>query len=152
MSKNFGSVILLVIAMCLFSIQGAAQTAQAELTRSTTQLTQPEKRVLQHFGTLPLSFEMNQGQTDPRVKFLARGKGYTLFLTADEAVLAMHSTRDVRGFGTPAGQSGLFSANAFPKFAAMEPGHAGPDSLRMKIVGGNLATTVTGVRELPGKT
>ena len=37
---------------------------------------------------LPLRFEANDGQTDPRVKFLARGSAYTLFLTADDMVLA----------------------------------------------------------------
>ena len=43
------------------------------------------------YASLPLSFERNQGQTDQRVKFLARGLGYTLFLTSDEAVLALRS-------------------------------------------------------------
>ena len=37
---------------------------------------------------IPLAFEANDGQTDPRVKFLARGSGYTLFLTSSDAVLA----------------------------------------------------------------
>ena len=40
------------------------------------------------FGNPPLSLEANQGQTDARVKFLARASGYTLFVTADEAVFA----------------------------------------------------------------
>jgi len=39
--------------------------------------------------SFPLFFEPNVGQTDGRVKFLARGSGYGLFLTADEAVLAL---------------------------------------------------------------
>ena len=36
---------------------------------------------------LPFSFEPNLGQTDPRVKFLARSRGMTLFLTSTDAVL-----------------------------------------------------------------
>ena len=40
------------------------------------------------YGKLPLSFEPNQGQTDARVEFLARASGYTLFVTAEEAVFA----------------------------------------------------------------
>src|SRR5712664_1722876 len=40
------------------------------------------------YGKLPLSFEPNQGQTDARVRFLSRASGYTLFVTADEAVFA----------------------------------------------------------------
>ena len=42
------------------------------------------------YGRLPLSFETNQGQTDANVRFLARTSGYTLFVTADEAVFASH--------------------------------------------------------------
>jgi hypothetical protein len=47
------------------------------------------KQVIQAYGQLPLSFEANQGQTDKQVRFLARGPGYSLFLTAREAVLAL---------------------------------------------------------------
>src|SRR5437016_461769 len=41
------------------------------------------------YGKLPLSFEPNQGQTDRGVDYVARGKGYTLFLTPGEAVLSL---------------------------------------------------------------
>src|SRR5665213_364650 len=40
------------------------------------------------YGKLPLSFELNRGQADERVKFLVHGSGYTLFMTAEEAVFA----------------------------------------------------------------
>jgi len=43
-------------------------------------------RMLAAYGKLPLSFEVNQGQTNSAVKSLSRGSGYTLFLTGDEAV------------------------------------------------------------------
>jgi hypothetical protein len=38
---------------------------------------------------MPLQFEANHGQVDAPVKFLARGKGYTLFLTPTESVMAL---------------------------------------------------------------
>jgi hypothetical protein len=38
-------------------------------------------------STLPLSFEQNVGQSDARVSFLARGRGYGVFLTPSELVL-----------------------------------------------------------------
>ncbi|MBC8120571.1 MAG: SBBP repeat-containing protein [Gemmatimonadaceae bacterium] len=41
------------------------------------------------YGRLPLHFEANSGQTDSQVRFLARGKGYTLFLTPSQAVLSL---------------------------------------------------------------
>src|SRR5207249_2998421 len=46
-------------------------------------------RVVDTYGNLPLHFEANHGQTDSQVTFLARGRGYTLFLTPTEAVLAL---------------------------------------------------------------
>lgn len=36
----------------------------------------------------PLAFEANRGQVDARVRFVARGAGYTVFLTPTEAVVA----------------------------------------------------------------
>ncbi len=41
------------------------------------------------YGKLPIRFEANMGQTDARVKFLARGKGYSLFLTPQSAVMVL---------------------------------------------------------------
>src|SRR5262245_881618 len=39
------------------------------------------------YGSLPLVFEPNRGQSDPRVRFVARSQGLTLFLTSTDAVL-----------------------------------------------------------------
>ena len=39
------------------------------------------------YRSLPLSFEPNRGQSDPRVKFMSRSQGLTLFLTSTDAVL-----------------------------------------------------------------
>ncbi|MBL0141976.1 MAG: SBBP repeat-containing protein [Betaproteobacteria bacterium] len=38
------------------------------------------------YGTLPLAFEKNLGQTDRQVEFLARGAGFVLFVTPTRAV------------------------------------------------------------------
>jgi hypothetical protein len=48
-----------------------------------------QPRLAEAYGKLPLSFEVNKGQTDSRVKFLSRGSGYSLFLTGNEAVLSL---------------------------------------------------------------
>ena len=47
-------------------------------------------RIAANYSDLPLAFEQNQGQTDARVKYVARGPGYALFLTAGETVLSLH--------------------------------------------------------------
>jgi hypothetical protein len=42
---------------------------------------------------LPLGFEANLGQVRGPVKFLSHGRGYTIFLTHDEAVLSLQKSR-----------------------------------------------------------
>src|SRR5688572_15019091 len=46
------------------------------------------------FGLTPLSFEPNVGQTDSSVDFLARGNGYSLFLTQSEAVVTLQKSSE----------------------------------------------------------
>ena len=41
----------------------------------------------------PLVFEANRGQADPQVNFVARGAGYTAFLTSTETVLQLGTAR-----------------------------------------------------------
>ena len=55
----------------------AAQT-NAGPKQGVTQVTSQaatQARLVESYGRLPLSFELNQGQTDSRVKFLSRGRG-----------------------------------------------------------------------------
>ena len=77
-------------------------------------------RLVQAYGRLPMSFEANRGQTDPRVRFLGRGSSYTLFLTEDEAVLALRNSD-------------------------------GNVAVRVKPVGANPRTIISGIDELPGR-
>jgi len=49
-------------------------------------------RINASFAALPLAFEANEGQTDSQVKYMARGSGYTLFLTSGDAVLSFASS------------------------------------------------------------
>jgi hypothetical protein len=51
-----------------------------------------QPRLAEAYGKLPLSFEINKGQTDSRVRFLSRGGGYSLFLTGNEAVLSLRKS------------------------------------------------------------
>ncbi len=63
------------------------------------------------FGKVPLSFEANRGQTDARVDYLSRGKGYALLLTKDQAVLRLKNGAPLRmkllGASGQAAASGL---------------------------------------------
>src|SRR5687767_2524606 len=62
--------------------QTTPNTAEAKITAS------------ENYGKLPLSFEPNMGQSAEAVKFLSRGNGYTVFLTATEAVFSLRPVPD----------------------------------------------------------
>src|SRR5580693_761467 len=93
----------------------------------------PQLTLDAQYGQLPLSFEPNQGQTDPQVQYLSRGNGYTLFLTAGEAVLALNKPQ--------AGPRSKFSrAKKNPKTGRSSPSSAPvsqgpPVALRMRLEG-----------------
>ena len=53
---------------------------------------QPRGEPAFSYAAQPLSFEVNQGQTDKTVDFTAHGKGYGLFLTRDEMVLELQKS------------------------------------------------------------
>ncbi len=103
-------------------------------------------RVQATFARLPLQFEANRGQTDARVKFLARGSGYTLFLTGNEAVLALRGSAksEVRSAKGP-------HELARPARTRNTEHAARTTVLRMKLVGGSEKAPVAGADELPGK-
>ena len=98
-------------------------------------------RLLESYGKLPLRFEANQGQTDEEVKFLSRGKGYTMFLTSGGAVMTL------RAPGKEKKQPGK------PETARRQRGTESQRSavLRMNLVGANRVARVVGGEELPGK-
>ena len=61
-------------------------------------------RFVRSYGALPLSFEANVAQTDGQDKFLSRGSGYTLLLTANEAVLALRKPSAISGQASAIGK------------------------------------------------
>src|SRR5882762_1472036 len=65
----------------------ATSIATSETTRPVYE--KPNSRWVGTYSKLPLSFEENQGQTAGEVRYLSHGSGYELFLTAQEAVLAL---------------------------------------------------------------
>ena len=73
-------------------------------TNSAVTQKQPRLHIAAGYGKLPLAFEPNRGQTDPQVKFLSRAGQRTLWLTNDEAVLAIGRPKGVgRGGSKPEG-------------------------------------------------
>ena len=80
---------LFVCLFLLLSSFGAGSPRPPRVDASS----HPPVRFIGSYGPLPLAFEPNQGQADPQVKYLARGNGYTLFVTPREAVLVLGEAR-----------------------------------------------------------
>ena len=97
----------------------------------------------QGYGKLPLGFEPNEGQADPQVQFLARGSGYTLFVTAQEAVLSLKKpnalSRPLPGKG--------FHSKILP---IPIPDTTAPTVLRLSLEGAQTNPAFETLEQLPG--
>jgi Beta-propeller repeat len=164
------------------AIKSDVTATQSKVTNRShlTALTRASQtQLLKTYGKLPLSFETNHGQTDSQVQFLARGGGYTLFLTSTEAVLSLHgseaSTRPrpriaealqaPHSLSSAAGvKLGILplkdgpallrhgeTRNLAQRQVPSRPEPRASAVLRMKMVGANPSPRVAGLNELPGK-
>jgi hypothetical protein len=113
-------------------------------TRTSPTSALHKRSALSEYGKLPLSFEVNRGQADGQVKFLSRGNGFSLFLTNDEAVIALRKAdpRNPDARKHPGGSMRTADKDA-PSAGAR---------LRLQLLGANMSPRVVGIEELPGKT
>jgi hypothetical protein len=80
-NRKFFSLEFLEARLCLSTLPvGTATTVPDAATQA---------HLTAAYGQVPLSFEVNKGQTDPRVNFLTQGAGYTAFLTPTSAVMEL---------------------------------------------------------------
>jgi len=110
--------LLITVTLFLLAIPCLSDDARQALVAAT-----PAGRTHAALANLALSFEPNLGQVDPRVKFFSRGRGYTLILTKDQAILRIERPM-------------AKNENAL---------------VRLRLVGAKLDAEVTGRDELPGK-
>lgn len=103
----------------------SSKTRTADLERKA--------RLSESYGRLPLAFEANCGQADPRIEFLSRGNGANIYLAASEAVV------DVRNGNGAERKTG--------------PGDSKSPAVswvRMKLLGANAQSRSEGLDRLPG--
>ena len=77
-----------IVTGALFAATTSDQTV-SKTKANDTALTKAKASM----AKMPLSFEPNRGQTDPRVQFLSRGPGYTVFFTKDQTVISLKDTK-----------------------------------------------------------
>ena len=131
--RNFDQHISLLWALSIFSLlvpgsSLAGSVAPADHSKGI------------QFQRPPLRFEINEGQTDPQVRFTARDRDGVAYLTSDGAVFQIS-----RSVGT--------SKPQFKK-ASYTPETRGFESsfVRMKTVGANPNPRAVGIDRLPGVT
>ena len=101
-------------------------------------------RLEEAYGKLPLLFGANHGQTDARVKFLARSGAQTLFLTAGEAVLKLRRAKPGQHEPEPYFDSGRMTQRL--SMTVVES-----DVLRMRFVNANPRARIFGVEPATSK-
>jgi hypothetical protein len=112
---------------CVFGVLLVAEVAL--ISAAQNEPVRPKAHgILANDFQAPISFEPNQGQTDDRVKFMARGSGYSIFFTPSNALFFLR-------------QAGS-SNDLVPTDS---------DVFTMNVVGANPAPKITGVHELPGE-
>ena len=152
----FATVVVILCAALLSTHAWHHAVIGASLRKSPASQSQGvmpafRSRIQSTYAALPMAFEQNQGQTDGLVKYLARANGYTLFLTANEAVFwlsskpaSAHSIVDLRtashAVGTPQPHTTQNSGN---KISA--------GVVRMQFAGANSTAKISATDDLPGK-
>jgi hypothetical protein len=91
----------LVLSLSVFCLGSgiSADSAHAQSPQPVNAAQAPpalKTKIADSYGNLPISFEANRGQTNSSVKFLARGSGYGLCLTGQEAVFALHAPQPAK--------------------------------------------------------
>jgi len=96
------------------------------------------KSILETYGQIPLYFEANQGQADSQVRFLSRGRGYSLFLTPSEAVLTLEKPVEA-GNEQPVTRTRLKDHESRLGIQT--------ETVHMRLGGANLHPKITGLEE-----
>lgn len=129
------------LASGLISLSGAGTGSHTRaVSTAATASPAAKAKAKRAYGKLPLRFEANRGQTDSQVKFIARGAGYTLFLTPLESVLSLRK---------PAHDP---SPGAGPQSTRPAPGPASFATLRMRLAGANAHPQIDGLEPVAGDT
>lgn len=141
---RLGFLKLAFVAMALFlTIGSTSQTSRTPGEALNSDLSfdkpAPDSRFIED---LPLYFEVNKGQVDPKVKLLSRGTRSTIYLTPSEVLMQLNAPRALKNEKT-----GMTSAVAD---SGRRQGSV-PAVLRMKFAGGNRYPEVLGEEQLPGK-
>ena len=154
---TFGASFIIGLTVLVMAAPRAMQLSVSSGKASQKEESKGAQLRVSH-AELPLSFEPNLGQSERQVKFLSRGSGYKLFLTADEAVLLLEKSeanqeiRNPKLGGVQPDDLTLHSTVLTQNFSSAreqeQPGD--PAVLAMRLVGASRRAPVRGLNEFPG--
>jgi Beta-propeller repeat len=153
---KFMSVGTLVCGVLLFAVFGSGVKhglhGKASGTPAGTGVAKPgssrdNSQWAEAYGKLPMSFEENRGQTAREVRYVSHGGKYDLFLTSQEAVVALR----------PSGHLDFSPRHRFATLRAIREARRNARQadrttvLRLELEGANPQTQIAGTDPLPGK-
>lgn len=141
---RFIQIMLLVVAAVVTS---TAQQSQ----KSTSSRRGSGAQTALSYGSAPLFFEANQGQTDPQVKFFSRGRGYSMYLTSGGMVLALKPAETVSSgnvLNLPPLTSQRATRSLMHQLERASRAQKAPTVLRINLVGGAANPEVQGEGQL----
>jgi uncharacterized repeat protein (TIGR01451 family) len=120
------------------------RTRTASTPNPKTTSSADTEKASERYGQLPLSFQLNEGQTNKAVRYLARGSGYNLFLTSTEAVLALRRSSN--------SQASVINAPgiAASRNASRSPSATTTAVLRLQLKGANPTPRIEAQEQLAG--
>lgn len=148
----FLSVGILLSAAALLCLSLPTAVDQTRLANSQSSLLAAQQadtslaaaRVAANFGQLPLRFEANEGQVDPRASFLARGRGYSVLLENDGLTMILEAPPSAtlqKGWTPPVERRRQALRRSAERAA-----------LQMRFVGANSAPVMEGVERQETRT
>jgi len=161
---NFKVCSLFLVGIALLtSINAASSDSPSKPVESRPAVGADKNVAINNYGKMPLHFEINKGQSDKRVRFLARGQGYQLFLEPTVATLSLRSAKPAEpkaeewmpgqarhdnktGNGCQV-KPGMTNSHEKGKRQAEKQTYS---TLRMKLVGANAKAKAKGVDKMPG--
>jgi hypothetical protein len=144
-AASLATVAIIALSLGTYGSPIGASTTAAKPANSATVAAEnkaaAEQKAKAAFASMPLYFEVNQGQTDPSVRYLSHVGRYSMYLTDDATVLSM-----IAG-----------PINKRPGFATTNP-PAPKDAtrlvqaaVRIRMIGANPHPAMTGLEPLPGR-
>lgn len=146
--------VLLVRVVAIVLLSGSLGFAQVPTSTWPVPQDSNNRQVQANYERLPLAFEANKGQTDRNVRFVARGSGYTVFLTSGQMALGLRPSARTSNGATNASRTAAStrSLNAATNFDLPATDRtAGSKVIFMNLVGANRNPEVIGEDLQPGK-